>query len=258
MGKLLLDSGIPGPAGPNLLLTLLWASQANTLPAAFWCVAFLILPQNKRYVKVMQESAASSSSGNNGELLHRIIHQACDPKSLLVRCCHEAIRLRSPSIDIRIAASNIVVPLSSNRRIGIGKGSIVALSPWISNLDSRFYKAPHTYDPDRESIHLPHPVAGIQGIPGLSFGGGVYRCPGRSFAAMELAVLVGILIAKFDFRIATEGDVYVGKSTRADRSCFPGDPQSLLPPPDLRRLVGIKVPVGPCVVECTSRTRGAD
>lgn len=254
VGRLLQDSGLPPHAHPNFLLTLLWASQANTLPAAFWSIAFLSLPENLRFVEAIQETV-SGDGDNNGEMLHRICLEACNPNSLLARCCHEAVRLRSPSIDVRIAVSNIVVPVASNRHVAIAKGSVVAVNPWIANLDPRFYETPHVYDPDRTSVRLPHPVAGIQGISGLSFGGGVYRCPGRQFATMELAVLVGILITNFDFRLDLAPNE-APKSDRidnyTDRPCFPGDPGNLLPPPDLQRLVGIKLPAVPCSVECST------
>jgi len=41
----------PGLA-PHLLLALLWASQANTVPATFWALAFLYLPEHKEYLQV--------------------------------------------------------------------------------------------------------------------------------------------------------------------------------------------------------------
>ena len=41
---------------PNMLLAILWASQANTVPATFWSLAMLLLPENKDYrSKVLSE-----------------------------------------------------------------------------------------------------------------------------------------------------------------------------------------------------------
>lgn len=43
-GQLLAQCSMEEQYSPNLLLAVLWASLANTLPAAFWAVAFLLLP----------------------------------------------------------------------------------------------------------------------------------------------------------------------------------------------------------------------
>ena len=34
-----------------MLLAVLWASQANTVPTAFWAVGFLLLPENRKYAE---------------------------------------------------------------------------------------------------------------------------------------------------------------------------------------------------------------
>jgi hypothetical protein len=46
----------------------------------------------------------------------------------------------------------------------------------------------------------------------------------------------------------------LGLRSRAGGSTAPGDPSGLLPPLDLRRLVGLKVPAGPCWVRFTRRS----
>lgn len=34
---------------PHVMLAVMWAALANTVPAAFWSVAFLLLPENAQH-----------------------------------------------------------------------------------------------------------------------------------------------------------------------------------------------------------------
>lgn len=108
-------------------------------------------------------------------------------------------------------------------------------------------------------------VPGVGGVPGLSFGGGRYRCPGRYFAEAELALVLSLLLLLFEWRLlpggasgggGSPGCTGQGPSGPASTAVRgpPGDPDGLLPPPDLRKLVGIKVPAGPCWVQYQRRT----
>lgn len=109
-------------------------------------------------------------------------------------------------------------------------------------------------------------VTGVGGLPGLAFGGGTYRCPGRNFAEAELALAASLLLLLFELELLPrDGEGPGGAAARraaaadgapaagAASGAFPGDPQGLLPPPDLRKLVGIKVPAAPCWVQYRRR-----
>ena len=165
------------------------------------------------------------------------------------------------------------------------QGDVVAISPYQSHLDPRLYpEAPASYNPAREGMQLgaggsaaQHSAAvpGAGGVPGLSFGGGKYRCPGRFFAEAELALVISLLLLLFDWQLlpreppaafpSSGGSGGGGGSSRSAGSqpssssqhdaavSAPGDPAGLLPPPDLLKLVGIKVPAGPCWVQYRRR-----
>lgn len=105
------------------------------------------------------------------------------------------------------------------------------------------------------------------------------RCPGRYFAEAELALIASLLLLLFDWRLLPCGEAAEHASSKAQQrtagsagtaggtagaaagaaaaeaanSIAPGDPAGLLPPPDLRKLVGIKVPAGPCWVQYQRR-----
>ena len=81
-------------------------------------------------------------------------------------------------------------------------------------------------------------VPGVGGLGGVAFGGGRYRCPGRAFAEMELALVVGLVLCCLDVELEVGGE---GTGVAS-----PGDAGGGLPPPNLGKLVGVKVPAGPC------------
>lgn len=316
VGDLITSSEMPARSVPNMLLAVLWASQANTVPTAFWTVGFLLLPENKIYFndlrnaillrdpnQTTQEIESSEPCDNishsgcddflSSDQLNRLISLACDPTSLLTRCCMESLRLRSSSTDVRIAATDILLPCSTKQQLDsdpsldpgittneappsplestdillnstsvlIKKGTMVMICPWISHIDPRLYENPMAFDPGREGAALPSgkgmhsSAAGVGGIAGVAFGGGKFRCPGRSFAEMELGVTVGLILAGLEVEIGRkEENERRGESTL---KAAPGDPHGLLPLPDVTKLVGIKVPKGPCWVKVRRRRDGA-
>lgn len=97
------------------------------------------------------------------------------------------------------------------------------------------------------------------------------RCPGRYFAEAELALAAATLLLLFDLRLllreaadpagadagAAAGAAGGGRAAAAAAGggvgTAPGDPAGLLPPPDLTRLVGVKVPAGACWVQYQRR-----
>jgi cytochrome P450 len=278
IGDLIQESGMPPHAVPNMLLAILWASQANTVPTAFWTLGFLLLPENKK--SYLNEITALLDQQDLSQL-------ACDTNSLLIKCCMESLRLRSSSTDVRIAAKSFILNMhkaegkNHQEKFLIEKGTMVMICPWISHLDPRLYEdQPEVFNPHRQgaalsasgsddgnshekikknksksksSRELHSAAAGVGGLAGLAFGGGKFRCPGRGFAEMELGLVVGMIVDELELELllpieTTEKAIESGLR-------FPGDPHGLLPKPDVRRLVGIKVPDGPCWVRVRQRKR---
>ncbi|GFH30937.1 uncharacterized protein HaLaN_29875, partial [Haematococcus lacustris] len=51
------------------------------------------------------------------------------------------------------------------------------------------------FDPDRGNLVLGDGTAVVPSLAGLAFGGGPYRCPGRFFAEMEVALVAQLVLA---------------------------------------------------------------
>jgi len=46
IGNLIRECDMDASLAPHVMLAVMWAALANTVPAAFWSVAFLLLPEN--------------------------------------------------------------------------------------------------------------------------------------------------------------------------------------------------------------------
>lgn len=224
------------------------ARQANAIPTAFWAVAFLLLPENAGYRRRVEEELAGPADGGAAPAAanERLLRLATDRGSLLRRCCAEAIRLRSPSVTVRVAAADAVLQLSSGAVL-LRRGSVLAMSAYDLHADPRLFGATaRGYAPERgPMLHRGRPcelhsaIVGVGGGTGLPFGGGKFRCPGRYLAEAEVALVLGVLLrARPGLRLAP-GPRWAGGM---------GDPHGRLPPPDLTKMVGMKVPAGACRV----------
>ncbi|KAK9812805.1 hypothetical protein WJX72_004122 [[Myrmecia] bisecta] len=116
-GKLMERIDLPASILPNMLLAVFWASLANTIPAAFWSLAFLLLPENAHHLSEVlallpgETSPPHSHSSDPAAAVDAaLIQVACDRSSKLARCVAEATRLRAPGIDVRMAVSDILLP----------------------------------------------------------------------------------------------------------------------------------------------------
>ncbi|EFN50765.1 hypothetical protein CHLNCDRAFT_142513 [Chlorella variabilis] len=290
-GRLVEACGLPAPYVANMLLALLWASQANAVSSAFWTIGFLLLPENSQHLAaVVAEAwqAAAAGAGGGGAAgggvrpgargrhgaegegwlplseaqQEGLVALAADRRSHAAAAVAEALRLRSFSVDVRIAAADVVVPCGERASAGEGiwvrKGDMVAISPYEEGMRLG----------GSTSVH--GAVVGMGGVAGVSFGGGKYRCPGRYFAEAELALVTSLLLLLFDWQLLPRGQqgaaapapaaAALTSASRAQQrqqqrrqASVPGDPGGLLPPPDLHKLVGIKVPAEPCWVQYRRR-----
>ncbi|GIL67327.1 hypothetical protein Vafri_20647 [Volvox africanus] len=145
-------TGLPPHLRPNLLLALLWASQANSIPAVFWSTAFLLLPENASHkASVLEElqlelqtgslspggpegAAAGAGSNETGsssaaagtpgsrhpgalwsqsQVVAAATRLAANRRSAISCCVAEALRLRVQSIDVRQVAAPLDLPSES-------------------------------------------------------------------------------------------------------------------------------------------------
>jgi cytochrome P450 len=81
------------------------------------------------------------------------------------------------------------------------KGTTVALSPWVTQRDPRFFDDPLTFRPERWAGDFRRRLPRFAYFP---FGGGPRICMGSRFALMEAMLLLGTIVRRFDIERLTE------------------------------------------------------
>jgi sterol 14-demethylase len=89
----------------------------------------------------------------------------------------------------------------------VPKGTIVAMSTALSNLDPACFADPQRFDPDRFAApreeDAKHPFAYVP------FGGGRHRCLGANFALMQQKAIFSVLLRRFEFELVAPPRSYV-------------------------------------------------
>ncbi|MCO4745231.1 MAG: cytochrome P450 [Proteobacteria bacterium] len=198
--KLFHTHGDPSELGAYQL-AFLWATQANTLPAAFWTLAFLMndasaLERVSEEVRSVLDEAPTVDGRPQMSMaiLQRLVH--------VDSAINEALRLTSGSLTIRVALQDVELHLEGGKTLKVRAGERVGLYPWLTHHDARIYEAPDTYRFDRfvengkrrRSFSLDGRKVAHFLMP---FGGGVSMCPGRHFARNEIKILTALMLYHF-------------------------------------------------------------
>jgi cytochrome P450 len=114
--------------------------------------------------------------------------------SYVERVVTESMRLYPPAwlIGRRAIADYAIGPYVARAR------SILVMSPYIIQRDSRYYAEPERFDPDRWTPEL---RASLPKFAYFPFGGGPRQCIGESFAWMELILIVATIAQQWDLRL---------------------------------------------------------
>jgi hypothetical protein len=141
----------------SVLMTLLWASSANTLPSAGWLIA-LDMPNRDG-----KRSLAD--------------HEAW---GLVV----ETLRLTSSGIAVR----SVLEPLTIDG-FQVPAGDYLCISPWLVHRDDA--RGGVNFEPQRfRELSDKKALFRGRGRTLYTFGGGMYRCPGQEFALHELVCFI--------------------------------------------------------------------
>jgi cytochrome P450 len=205
----------------NWLLALLWAGEANTIPALFWCIYHL--SEHPDYLARLREQIHSTLRNRP---LSEISYNELNSMNLLRNLITETVRLHSPPIILRGVRADV--------KIGdytIPKGHFLCLSPFWIHRDENTFTNAQVWDPDREDLPSATAGSGDKRYSFLSFGSGKYRCPGQSFAYLGLMLEVCLLVHLYDF------DFQLDKNPLIDRN----------------NLVGVTKPFGDTTVLVTLR-----
>ncbi|HEY8122763.1 MAG TPA: cytochrome P450 [Myxococcota bacterium] len=132
-----------------------------------------------------------------------VSYQALREIPQLENAVKEALRLHPPLIWlprtalVDFAYKDWVVP----------RGSIVAMSTALSNIDPTCFADAQRFDPDR--FAAPREEDAKQPWAYLPFGGGRHRCLGANFALMQQKAIFSVLLRRFEFALTAAPASYV-------------------------------------------------
>ncbi|XP_040005474.1 7-alpha-hydroxycholest-4-en-3-one 12-alpha-hydroxylase-like [Xiphias gladius] len=205
------EMGIKESMIDRYMLVLLWVSQGNTGPSAFWLLFFLMKhPEAMTAVKgeidkVLKESGQEVVHGGP------LINLTCDmlkKTPILDSAVEETLRLISAPILIRSVVQNMTLKMADGCEYHIRKGDKMAVFPHSAvHTDPEIHPNPDSFKYDRflnpdGSKKTDFYKAGKRvKYYNMPFGAGVSMCPGRFFANNELKQFIFLMLVYFEFEL---------------------------------------------------------
>ncbi|XP_015667846.2 cholesterol 7-alpha-monooxygenase [Protobothrops mucrosquamatus] len=189
-------------------LAILWASQANTIPATFWSSFYLIRnlsamkAATKEAERVLKDAGEKICTSRKPICLNK---KQLDDMPILDSIIKEALRLSSASMTVRVAKKDFILQLG-NDSYNIRKDDIIAVYPQLLHLDPEIYPDPLTFKFDRylgengeeKTFYRNGHKLKYYYMP---FGTGLAKCPGRLFAINEIKQFLSFLLFYFEVEL---------------------------------------------------------
>lgn len=191
-------------------VALLWASQANTLPATFWSLLYMIrspdaMKAASEEVQKVLDSSGQKPNPNKPTLC--LSREELDNMPVLDSVIKEAMRLSSASLNIRVAKEDFLLHLDNQESYHIRKDDVIALYPPMLHFDPEIYEDPQEYKYDRylddsgqEKSTFYRGGRRLRYFY-MPFGSGVTKCPGRFFAVHEIKQFLALALSYFHMEL---------------------------------------------------------
>ncbi|NXP25667.1 CP8B1 hydroxylase, partial [Scytalopus superciliaris] len=211
--QLLAENGVPEYMRDRFMFMLLWASQGNTGPAAFWLLLYLLKhPEAMKAVrdevdKVLRENGQEAKAGSPPITISR---DMLNQTPLLDSALEETLRLVAAPLLVRAVLEDISLRTSSGTEYTLRKGDRVALFPHLSvQMNPEIHDEPHRFkydrfvNPDgtRKDFYRNGKKLKYVNMP---WGAGVSTCPGRFFASAEMKLFVFLMLSHYDLELLSE------------------------------------------------------
>lgn len=165
------------------VMTMLISGYETTALNIAW--AFHLLGQHRD----IQDAMAAEVRENVGD--KSITHEDLPNLPLVERAVIEILRLYPPAWAVgREAAVDTTIG-----DYDVPKGTTILLSPWLTHRKPEYFKDPLTFNPDRWKGDFRKKLPRFAYFP---FGGGPRICIGSRFAMMEVMLMLGTIVRKFD------------------------------------------------------------
>ncbi|KAM4821435.1 7-alpha-hydroxycholest-4-en-3-one 12-alpha-hydroxylase [Thomomys bottae] len=202
------EQGSPGRMQDRFNFMMLWASQGNTGPTAFWALLFLL-----KHPEAMQ-AVRKEALEILGET--RLEKHQCFPfnisalKQTLVldSVMNETLRLGATPMLVRAVKSNYVLKMANGQQYVVRPGDKIALFPYLSvHMDSHIHSDPMHFKYDRflnpdgsRKVDFYKKGKRIHHYA-MPWGSGVSICPGRFFALGEMKLFILLMVTYFDLEL---------------------------------------------------------
>ncbi|NXY18260.1 CP8B1 hydroxylase, partial [Atrichornis clamosus] len=211
--QLLAESGVPEYMRDRFMFMLLWASQGNTGPTAFWLLLYLLKhPEALKAVreevdKVLRESGQEVKAGRPPVTITR---DMLNQTPLLDSALEETLRLVAAPMLVRAVLEDTSLRTSSGTELTLRKGDRVALFPHISvQMNPEIHEEPHKFkynrfvNPDGTKKDFYKNGKKLKYV-NMPWGAGVSTCPGRFFATAEMKLFVFLMLSHYELELVNE------------------------------------------------------
>jgi cytochrome P450 len=181
------------------MMIFFWASLANTIPATFWVLYYLLTSESGRAFEAIREEIVV----HNGEM---------DKLKLVDSTINETLRLVGNIFLIRCTykEDGTALELHDGRQLHIQPKDHVCYYPAISHYDETIFSAPRTFKYDR--------FLQLEKVPQayMPFGNGKSICPGRFFVRNEIKIILKTLVTDLDLELV---DFIDGETPQFRKEC---------------------------------------
>ncbi|NXK88409.1 CP8B1 hydroxylase, partial [Formicarius rufipectus] len=213
--QLLAENGVPEYMRDRFMFMLLWASQGNTGPTAFWLLLYLLKhPEAMKAVrdevdKVLRENGQAVKAGSPPVTISR---DMLNQTPLLDSALEETLRLVAAPVLVRAVLEDISLRTSSGTEYTLRKGDRVALFPHLSvQMNPEIHDEPHRFKYDRfvnadgtkKDFYRNGKKLKYVNMP---WGAGVSTCPGRFFASAEMKLFVFLMLSHYELELVREDE----------------------------------------------------
>ncbi|NXC39530.1 CP8B1 hydroxylase, partial [Penelope pileata] len=208
--QLLAENGVPDYMRDRFKFMMLWASQGNTGPTAFWLLLYLMKhPEAMKAVKgevekVLREHGQEVKPGSPPV---NITRDMLNLTPLLDSAVEETLRLVAAPILIRTVLQDLSLKVSGGTEYTLRKGDCLALFPHLSvQMNPEIHPEPHKFKYDRfvnpdgtkKDFYKNGKRLKYFNMP---WGAGVSICPGRFFATAEIKLFVSLILTHYDLEL---------------------------------------------------------
>lgn len=193
------------------MFLLLWASQGNTGPSAFWLLLYIMKhPEAMTAVKgevdrIVRESGQEVRRG--GPLLN-LTREMLMKTTIMDSAVEETLRLCAAPLLTRAVLQDMTLKMADGKEFLIRKGDRMAVFPYSGvqmdpgiHPDPRAFKYDRFLNPDGSKKTEFYKDGKKVKYYTMPWGAGVSICPGRFFATNELKQFIFLMLVYFEFEL---------------------------------------------------------